>query len=327
MYSNAINYSLQATSTSQTETLRMLLERGADVNVRPQYGYSLLSSAVTRGQTSCVKLLLDAGAKMNDDLLKAAKKGHDKCVKLLLNAGADVNEKGYNTTDLIEAFDESNEEDIPVEVLINLGVKDTVKKSALMYAAEEGFYKCVELLVNAGVDVNDTTTELMTPLMFACKNLSNKDRDETNLVDHDGCVRLLVLEGADVISADKTGKTALHYALRSRNKQCVRLVLEAGANMILNPRILRPNITEKILLDKCSLIFGDGSKKRSYCNSSHCDESTVGCKSVPSLNEICKTFVREHLIFLNPRVNLFVTVPNLGLPKLLIQYLLQYSIE
>ena len=44
------------------------------MNVRPQYGYSLLSNAVTRGQTSCVKLLLDAGAKMTGDLLKAAKK-------------------------------------------------------------------------------------------------------------------------------------------------------------------------------------------------------------------------------------------------------------
>ena len=42
----------------------MLLEEEADVNVRPPYGYSLLSNAATRGQASCVKLLLDTGAKI-----------------------------------------------------------------------------------------------------------------------------------------------------------------------------------------------------------------------------------------------------------------------
>ena len=131
-----------------------------------------------------------------------------------------------------------------MEVLINLSVKDTVKNSAMMYAAEEGFYKCVELLVNTGANVNETTTECMTPLMFACKNLSNRYRDETNLINHDECARLLVLAGADVISADKTRKTALHYASQSGNKQCVRLLLEAGANMILNSGNVRPNITE-----------------------------------------------------------------------------------
>ena len=219
MYSNAKNFSIQTSTHSQTETLEMLLEGRADVNDRPPYGYSLLSNAATRGQASYVKLLLHAGAKMNGDLLKAAIKGHDKCVELLLNAGADVNEKGYNTTFLVEALDESNEEDIPVEVLINLSVKDTVKESAMMYAAEEGFYKCVELLVNAGADVNDTTTELMTPLMFACRNLSNKDRDETDLVDYDKCVRLVVLAGANVICPDKTGKTALYYASQSGSKE------------------------------------------------------------------------------------------------------------
>ena len=326
MYSNAKNFSIQTSTHSQTETLEMLLE-GADVIVRPPYGYSLLSNAATRGQASCVKLLLDAGAKMNGDLLKAAIKGHDKCVELLLNAGADVNEKGYNTIFLVEALDESNEEDIPVEVLINLSVKDTVKKSAMMYAAEEGFYKCVKLLVKAGADVNDITTESMTPLMFACKSLSNKDRDETGLVDYDECVRLLVLAGANVICADKTGKTALHYASQSENKESFRLLLDAGAGVIRNHRNLDHAFTKANLPDDFSLNPYDGSKKWSKCNSSHCNKISFGCKSVSSLTEICKTFIREHLIFLNPEVNLFVTVPNLGLPKLLIQYLLQYYVQ
>ena len=311
-----------AASTSHNETPKMLLEEGVDVNVRSQYGYSLLSIAATLGNTSHAKLLLDGGAKMNGDLLKAAIKGHDQCVELLLKAGADVNEKGYNTTGLVEAFDESNEGDIPVEVLINASLQDKVKKSAITYAAEEGFHRCVELLIYAGADLNETTTESMTPLMYACKNLSNKYRDETDLVNHDECVRLLVLAGADVICADKTGKTALHYVLQFGNKQCVCLLLKAGADVFLNR-----TFTEENLHDKCSLNFDDGSKKQSHCNSSHCNKISVRCKCISPLTDICKTFVREHLIFLNPQVNLFVTVPNLGLPKLLSQYLLQYSTE
>ena len=48
----------------------------------------------------------------------------------------------------------------------------------------------------------------------------------------------------------------------------------------------------------------------------------VNQKSVLSLKNICRKVIRKTLIEMNPRQNLFQTVPKLGLPSSLNDYLL-----
>ena len=83
------------------ECVRLLLESGADTNVKTVHGGSALIQASWTGCTECVRLLLKAGADkdaMNDhdghtSLIVAAMCGHTDCVRLLLEAGADKRTK------------------------------------------------------------------------------------------------------------------------------------------------------------------------------------------------------------------------------------------
>jgi hypothetical protein len=98
---------MAAATTGRPVLVRMLLEKGADPNVRTKRNESALADAATAGNEECVKLLLDKGAEVNvqdirgySPLLYAA--GADAMpagiVKMLLAKGADRNAKGDGET-------------------------------------------------------------------------------------------------------------------------------------------------------------------------------------------------------------------------------------
>src|SRR4029079_17764049 len=77
-----------------------LLAHGADVNVKERWKkQTALMWAAHEGNAEAVKLLIDAGAKLDDrsifgwtPLLFAARQGQVDSIKALVAAGADVNE-------------------------------------------------------------------------------------------------------------------------------------------------------------------------------------------------------------------------------------------
>ena len=80
---------------------RLLVERGADVNVRCGVFGSALQAASFQGNESIVRLLLDEKANVNADdgqygnaLQAASSNGYENVVKMLLKEGADVNAQG-----------------------------------------------------------------------------------------------------------------------------------------------------------------------------------------------------------------------------------------
>lgn len=162
-----------------------------------------LIEAVWRNDVSQVELLIKQGANVNakhqDTVLVEAvitKGVSPEIVKLLLNAkGIDVNK--YSTrpmgayswyrTPLIAAVEAENVE--AVKLLLAKGAKVNLTdqhvptvdivgpnplNSALMYASGQGSVELTEMLLNKGADIEQISSNGMTPLMFAVGTIDDQ---------------------------------------------------------------------------------------------------------------------------------------------------------
>lgn len=215
------------------ELLDALIAKKAKVNVSNEFGSTPIAEAASLGDARMVKALLDAGAEpegANQDgetaLMLAIKTGELPAVELLIKAGANVNtvERFHNQTPLMWAAAAPKNAAEMVKLLLAKGAnvkpralisdwdsqitsepraqyKPVGGLTALLYAARDGCYDCVDELIAAGADVNIPTPEGVTPLMLAIDN------------DHNEVAKLLLDRGANPKIWDWWGRTALYIAV------------------------------------------------------------------------------------------------------------------
>lgn len=191
---------MRAAGNGHIRVVKILIERQREViNFDP--GWSLIESAA-RGMESAVRVLLDAGVKVNaahsgsnTALMKAARKGHDNIVRLLLDKGA------------------------------NIDATNDMARTALMNAARTGHQNIVRLLLNKGANIEAKDYRGDTAIMHALHGMLNSNQDSQVET-----VRLLIDRGANVGVTTTNGWSILHYAVGIRNIRAVELLLRAGAN-------------------------------------------------------------------------------------------------
>ena len=118
---------------------------------------------------------------------------------------------------------------ICLQVLIKAGVipqradPKLVHQEALHQAATEGRISCVEILVEAGADVNPKGSRTCPPLIMAVK------------MDHYECVNYLLDKGADVNAVQqRDGSTALMEALQYGCTETISPLIAAGADVSIS---------------------------------------------------------------------------------------------
>jgi len=92
---------IEAASHGHMEIVKLLVDRGADVNMKGEAWYGPLHAASAGGYVEIVELLLDHGADVNifhhdKPLHYAAKNGHIRVAEILLARGANVNARGMD---------------------------------------------------------------------------------------------------------------------------------------------------------------------------------------------------------------------------------------
>lgn len=169
--------------------LKFFIENGADIN-DPEVSAALLIAAASQGNINVVELLIEAEVDLNKPnkngktaLSKASKEGGIKMVKILVEAGANIDNGA-----LAEAALKNHIEIIEYLIGMDKDINKSAKYSdALIKAAQEGNIKIIKLLIKAGCDVNksenDGTTALSTSSMegnfFAN---SYDDRDDLDFI-------------------------------------------------------------------------------------------------------------------------------------------------
>ena len=194
-----------AVSRGNIERVRMLVERGADLNAEGMYGRTPLYYAALCGQSNIVDYLLDKGA----DPTKGA------------------SWKGHNTPLHVAAFEGHVS---IVAALIEHGVKvdllDDAQQTPLHEAAWHGQPDVVRYLISQGADVNAKDKSGHTPLVS-----SGRVSLSTKYTQHDSEIAALLVEaGADVNHVDNFGDTALHCACKQSNTNLVEYLLKQGAD-------------------------------------------------------------------------------------------------
>lgn len=222
--------------------VKLLLDAGADVDGSDSEGRTALRAAAWGGHEEIVNMLLEYGASVDKadssgrtPLIAAAYMGHLETVEMLLDRGAQVNlADGDGRTALsvaalcvpktVEGRSYSDVAGLLLDRGADPGHRDQDGMTPLLLAAYEGNENVLELLLEAGADVDETAgpdgevqfAATVTPLLAAAA------------MGHMGTVSKLLFWGADVDAIDSEGRTALCLAAARGSVEVVRSLLDRG---------------------------------------------------------------------------------------------------
>lgn len=171
----------------------LVIERGANVNVKIQWGFTALSWAAIQGHQTVVWLLVERGPEIDVKtapplqleaaipLIQVAKMGQDDMVNLLLELGANIEAKDHtNNTALIHAAEGDRNSESVVRLLLEKGAdveaKNAKNRTALIVAAEKGHSAVVQLLLERGANIEARGVLGRTALVEARIGLMHEER-------------------------------------------------------------------------------------------------------------------------------------------------------
>ncbi|KAJ7824521.1 ankyrin repeat-containing domain protein [Mycena olivaceomarginata] len=257
-----------ASAPAHEAVVRLLIEKGADVNLRAGAFGSALQVAAYYDHQSIPRLLIKNGADVNfqdggpfgNALQAAAYDGHTGLVRLLLGLGAAVDLEGGQFGSALYAAALQGHEEI-LRLLIAKGADvdaqggqfGTEYGSALRVALhQEGIAK---ILIQSGADVNETFQQSSALQAAASWGLDNVARlliehgadvnfqggqycefgsplQEASFKGHANIARLLIEHGAEVNAEGPQHGSALQAAVCRGHEVIVRLLMENGASTI-----------------------------------------------------------------------------------------------
>jgi ankyrin repeat protein len=222
---------VHAVYTDKPELATILVESGADVNVKSRYGETALLWAACKGEVERVELLLGRKARLvrttgkfdrKNPLHMACDKQHLEVIRLLLAAGADVNvptSRGetplFCAASAHRATDEHTRETL--ELLLGHGAEVNAQAkggyTALLWCALCSLRTSVELLLRHGANPGLQTEDGDTPLDVA------KDPEVAAL-----------LKAAGAQARVPSDPVSLHKAIDDGDVEAFRAALDAGAD-------------------------------------------------------------------------------------------------
>lgn len=222
---------LRAVQAGDSLTLQLLLDGGANPNVKDAYEQALLHWAVHSGSVDCVRILIESGATIDvvdhfnrRPLHHAVIYSHRDCVRILVEEGAALDVVDCHGKTPLHETALLHDTDC-LDILLEAGAATDVTckggHTTLYSTALLGNVAALSALLKAGAFVDEPTrASKETPLHAATGAIFAST----------ACVKMLLASGATTDVRDYLGRTPLHNAVRNRSLDSVRALHQAGAD-------------------------------------------------------------------------------------------------
>ena len=233
------------------ESVKALVEAGANVNQKTNYGWTALLTAANNKNYVIGKYLLEHGADPNignnggwrplylatdnrnieggDYPVRPADMDHLEFIKQLIAHGADVNARvcGVKSTPTVCAGDSTDTRTIFTNQWL---YEDGA--TAFVRAAQSGDIELMKLLLEHGADAKIATSHNVTALAVASgigwvEGITFEWSKKETLEAVNLCLKL----GIDVNAVDSDGRTALHGAAHKGDVDVIKTLVEHGAKL------------------------------------------------------------------------------------------------
>ena len=176
--------------------ISFLLDDGANIFAKDQYGWTVLHTAAFHQQAQVVEILLEQAGWQQLKLIRATtKRAKKQAIHMAATSG------NLEIIEMLIAKDEYSVQAV-----------DAHKKTPLHYAVEYGHTRAVEFFIAQGANVNAQDILGRTPMHYAVVQLYDYETEEYG---HINIVKaLLSQKDIDVNARDKEKKAPLHLAVQ-----------------------------------------------------------------------------------------------------------------
>ena len=236
---------LQVVELGHLETMRKLLDKGANAAAKNQHGNTCLMKALKQENLALMEILLDYGAEINEQDVNGRTALHYACdapsefrgqaLKLLLSKGANVNlgageRVGTPLTYAARIWLGSQKLLSLAEILTRHGadvnLSDSYGRTALiLMSKDERCFEAIALLLKLGAEPNHQANNGNTALMSHCASMHPDP----------GSIRVFLEGGALIHIKNNEGQTALsiycskfEFGVCRNEADVIRLMLEHG---------------------------------------------------------------------------------------------------
>lgn len=315
-----------AVQNNRVSSAVVLLNSGADVEGFNGNGDTILGIATLKAQYHMMDLLLANGACVNlasevegrSPLMLSAENGHIGCATTLLKAGADINQRdrwGRTALTLAAARNKHGCLRLLIKNGADINAHDHMKKNALMYALRQpADYGCVKDLLRGGVDVNAASSSDAIALGYY-------------ILGH--CWDPISLSIRTWVShtSGRICHTSLPHLSRPE-RAILKLLCQSGSQINRSISFFEGDVPLYIPTDLYLWLHAAGYNMKFFCMDTGNQIYKLNNRLAPcmlhswSLRDFCRDTIRSYILKLDRHGNLFLKVPQLGLPTSLGRYLL-----
>ena len=341
------NALILATIHGSIECLKILLQRGSNVDQQNNNGKTALSMAAKFGSVESIEILLQHNASINVQdyskktaLMYAAFGNHADCVKILIASGAMLDITDNEKLDALMLSLINNEDDKCPLLLIRSGCSlHNVSMSGytpLQICVNRNRIPLIKEMIKHGVNVNQCTfhhtalwhatnqcSEECVKILLTANASPNIGHPPLVIAaryhDNFDCIQMLLEAGASVNRTDPHWGSFIQAGVHQGSYEIVKTALDAGSDVNISPiDLVFPAVYNQ---DALMMLFAAG-EENSYFSSTNAPKCIVEAKTDFNLQNQCRTAIRKQLAVARPKCNMFRLVKLLPVPNMIKSYLL-----